>query len=46
MFSIVVWNVEKKEAVCGSPASPDRAGHCLTISYCNLSDDVFVSAGQ
>ncbi|KAK3575656.1 hypothetical protein QTP86_031627 [Hemibagrus guttatus] len=44
--SIVVWNVEKKEAICGSPASAQSTGHCLTINYCNLSDDVFVSAGH
>ncbi|KAF4080329.1 hypothetical protein AMELA_G00169070 [Ameiurus melas] len=44
--SIVVWSLEKKEAICGSPASAHSAGHCLTISYCNLSDDVFISAGD
>ncbi|TUJ41097.1 Cilia- and flagella-associated protein 52 [Bagarius yarrelli] len=44
--SIVVWNVQKKEAICGSPASAHSAGHCLTINYCNLRDDVFISAGD
>uniref|UniRef100_A0A8C8LTS4 Cilia- and flagella-associated protein 52 n=1 Tax=Oncorhynchus tshawytscha TaxID=74940 RepID=A0A8C8LTS4_ONCTS len=29
--SIVVWNLESKEAICGSPASAHSAGHCLTI---------------
>ncbi|KAF5908072.1 cilia- and flagella-associated protein 52, partial [Clarias magur] len=44
--SIVVWNVEKKEAICGSLASAHSAGHCLTVSYSNLSDNVFISAGH
>uniref|UniRef100_A0A8C8GFZ8 Cilia- and flagella-associated protein 52 n=1 Tax=Oncorhynchus tshawytscha TaxID=74940 RepID=A0A8C8GFZ8_ONCTS len=29
--SIVVWNLESKEVICGSPASAHSAGHCLTI---------------
>ncbi|XP_053355155.1 cilia- and flagella-associated protein 52 [Clarias gariepinus] len=44
--SIVVWNVEKKEAICGSLVSAQGAGHCLTVSCCNLSEDVFISAGH
>ncbi|XP_062387120.1 cilia- and flagella-associated protein 52-like [Sardina pilchardus] len=43
--SVVVWNVETKEAICGSPASAHSAGHCLTVQFCNNTDDVFVSAG-
>ncbi|XP_018617658.2 cilia- and flagella-associated protein 52 isoform X1 [Scleropages formosus] len=44
--SIVVWNVESKEAICGSPASPHIAGHSLTIQYSNANDNIFVSAGN
>ncbi|XP_048871689.1 cilia- and flagella-associated protein 52 [Brienomyrus brachyistius] len=44
--SIVVWNIEKKEAICGSPASAQSAGHCLALRFSNKSDDVFVSAGN
>ncbi|TKS67973.1 Cilia- and flagella-associated protein 52 [Collichthys lucidus] len=44
--SIVVWNIETKQAICGSPASAHSAGHCLTVQYSNKSDDVFVSAGN
>ncbi|KAM6971925.1 cilia- and flagella-associated protein 52 [Aplochiton taeniatus] len=44
--SIVVWNIESKEAICGSPASAHSAGHCLTIKYSNHNDDLFVSAGN
>uniref|UniRef100_A0A3Q3KS70 Cilia- and flagella-associated protein 52 n=1 Tax=Monopterus albus TaxID=43700 RepID=A0A3Q3KS70_MONAL len=44
--SIVVWNIETKEAICGSPASPHSAGHCLTVQYSNTNDNIFVSAGN
>lgn len=46
LCSIVLWNVEKKEAICGSPASAQSAGHCHTISYSNQNDEVFISAGK
>ncbi|XP_076585608.1 cilia- and flagella-associated protein 52 [Chaetodon auriga] len=44
--SIVVWNIETKQAICGSPASAHSAGHCLTVQYSNTNDDIFVSAGS
>uniref|UniRef100_A0A8C7HXA9 Cilia- and flagella-associated protein 52 n=1 Tax=Oncorhynchus kisutch TaxID=8019 RepID=A0A8C7HXA9_ONCKI len=44
--SIVVWSLESKEAICGSPASAHSAGHCLTIEYTNHSDNIFISAGN
>ncbi|KAM4603483.1 cilia- and flagella-associated protein 52 [Polymixia lowei] len=44
--SIVVWNIETKQAICGSPASAHSAGHCLTIQYSNTNDNVFISAGH
>uniref|UniRef100_A0AAR2J7L3 Cilia- and flagella-associated protein 52 n=1 Tax=Pygocentrus nattereri TaxID=42514 RepID=A0AAR2J7L3_PYGNA len=44
--SIVLWNVEKKEAICGSPASAHSAGHCLTVGYSSHSDNIFISAGN
>ncbi|KAM9491549.1 LOW QUALITY PROTEIN: cilia- and flagella-associated protein 52 [Salvelinus alpinus] len=43
--SIVVWDLESKEAICGSPASAHSAGHCLTIET-NHSDTIFISAGN
>nr|XP_029539934.1 cilia- and flagella-associated protein 52-like [Oncorhynchus nerka] len=46
VFSIVVWNLESKEAICGSPASAHSTGHCLTIEYTNHSDNFFISAGN
>ncbi|KAG7486120.1 cilia-and flagella-associated protein 52 [Solea senegalensis] len=44
--SIVVWNIETKQAICGSPASAHSAGHCLTVQYLNTNDNVFVTAGS
>ncbi|XP_056265803.1 cilia- and flagella-associated protein 52 [Pseudoliparis swirei] len=44
--SIVVWNIETKQAICGSLASAHSAGHCLTVQYSNTNDNVFVSAGS
>lgn len=45
-YSIVVWNIETKQAICGSPASAHSTGHCLTLQYSNTNDNVFVSAGR
>ncbi|XP_070579439.1 cilia- and flagella-associated protein 52-like [Ptychodera flava] len=44
--SVVVWNVKKKEAICGSPAAVLSAGvsHCVTCA--NTSDDMFVTGGD
>ncbi|KAG9350472.1 hypothetical protein JZ751_026835 [Albula glossodonta] len=44
--SIVVWNIETREAICGNPASAHSAGHCHTIQFSNQSDNVFISAGN
>uniref|UniRef100_A0A8C6WKE7 Cilia- and flagella-associated protein 52 n=1 Tax=Neogobius melanostomus TaxID=47308 RepID=A0A8C6WKE7_9GOBI len=44
--SIVVWNIETKQAICGSPATAHTAGHCLTVKYSNNNDHIFVSAGS
>lgn len=46
VFSIVVWNIETKQAICGSPASANSTGHCLTVQYSNRNNNIFVSAGR
>ncbi|XP_031730469.1 cilia- and flagella-associated protein 52 [Anarrhichthys ocellatus] len=43
---IVVWNIETKQSICGSLASPRSAGNCLTVQFSNTDDNVFVSAGS
>ncbi|XP_015251024.1 PREDICTED: cilia- and flagella-associated protein 52 [Cyprinodon variegatus] len=44
--SIVLWNLETKEYICGSPASACSAGFCLTVRYSNSDDNIFTSAGS
>ncbi|XP_019939502.1 cilia- and flagella-associated protein 52 [Paralichthys olivaceus] len=41
---IIVWNIETKQAICGSPAS--ASGQCFTLQYSNTNDNIFVSAGS
>ncbi|XP_014847752.1 PREDICTED: cilia- and flagella-associated protein 52-like isoform X1 [Poecilia mexicana] len=42
--SIVVWNVETKQAICKSSAS--TYGYCLTVEFFHTSDNIFASAGS
>ncbi|XP_036408816.1 cilia- and flagella-associated protein 52-like [Megalops cyprinoides] len=44
--SIVVWSVEKREAVCGSPAVAHCGLLCLRARFSNLSDNIVLSAGN
>ncbi|XP_061589430.1 cilia- and flagella-associated protein 52-like [Cololabis saira] len=44
--SLVVWDMETKEAVCGGLASARSAGQCLTVRYSNTNDNIFVSGGS
>jgi len=44
--SVVVWNVAKKEAVCGSPAQAPSSGLTHAVAYSNTSDDVFITGGK
>ncbi|XP_008276703.1 cilia- and flagella-associated protein 52 [Stegastes partitus] len=44
--SIIVWNIETKQAICRSPATTHSSGRCLTVQYSNTNDNIFVSAGS
>nr|CAB3267684.1 WD repeat-containing protein 16-like [Phallusia mammillata] len=44
--SVVVWNLQTAEAVCGSPAAVQSAGTTFTVKYASNSDDLFVTAGD
>lgn len=44
--SVVVWNLETKDAVCGSPAAVQSAGTTYSVRYANCSDDLFVTGGD
>ncbi|NXW82742.1 CFA52 protein, partial [Alopecoenas beccarii] len=43
---VVVWDVSKREAVCGSPASPRSAGNSNVVMCSSCRDDMFVTAGN
>ncbi|KAF7261569.1 hypothetical protein EG68_00822 [Paragonimus skrjabini miyazakii] len=44
--SVVVWSLEKKEAICGSPAQHQSAGITRALAYANLDERKFVTAGE
>ncbi|KGL89172.1 WD repeat-containing protein 16, partial [Charadrius vociferus] len=44
--SVVVWDVAKREGVCGSPASPRRAGNATVVVCSSCRDEMFVTAGN
>ncbi|KAK2514884.1 hypothetical protein Q9966_015566 [Columba livia] len=43
---VMVWDVSKREAVCGSPASPRSAGNANVVMCSSCRDEVFVTAGN
>ncbi|KAJ3195774.1 Cilia- and flagella-associated protein 52 [Irineochytrium annulatum] len=44
--SIIVWDLEKGAAICGSPASKDSSGVTLSLAYLNKDDNCFVTGGH
>ncbi|XP_051157858.1 cilia- and flagella-associated protein 52 isoform X2 [Leptopilina boulardi] len=44
--NVVIWNVHKNEAICGSYASTEIAGSVWTIKRTNMRDQCFMSAGE
>ncbi|XP_065065504.1 cilia- and flagella-associated protein 52-like [Rhopilema esculentum] len=44
--SVVVWDLKKKDAVCGSPAAVLSAGVTFCVAFANNSDNIFVSGGN
>ncbi|KAL2918632.1 hypothetical protein HK105_202033 [Polyrhizophydium stewartii] len=43
--SVIVWDLEKFAAICGSPASTDSSGVTLSLTYLNKDDHTFVTGG-
>ncbi|KAK2514706.1 hypothetical protein Q9233_014862 [Columba guinea] len=43
---VMVWDVSKREAVCGSPASPRSAGNANVVMCSSCRDEMFVTAGN
>jgi len=44
--SVIVWDIEKGTAICGSPAGKDSAGVTLSLAYFNNDDLKFVTGGH
>ncbi|PAA77121.1 hypothetical protein BOX15_Mlig016849g2, partial [Macrostomum lignano] len=44
--SVVVWSLDKKEAICGSPAQSKSSGNTMCLTYSNNTDYLFVTAGD
>ena len=44
--SVIVWDLEKGVAICGSQASKDSSGVTLSLAYLNKDDNVFVTGGN
>lgn len=43
---VVIWDVMRGKAICGSPAQVESAGNTLCVSFSNYRDDVFVTGGD
>ncbi|VFV44929.1 wd repeat-containing protein 16 [Lynx pardinus] len=44
--SVVVWNIVKREAICGSPAAGLNVGNATTVIFSRCRDEMFVTAGN
>ncbi len=44
--SVVVWNVQTKESICGSPAQHKSAGITYCMSASRDNDNIFFTAGK
>jgi len=44
--SVVVWNVARKEAICGSPAQVESAGVTHCVAFANNDEFLFVTGGK
>ncbi|XP_061222864.1 cilia- and flagella-associated protein 52 isoform X1 [Neopsephotus bourkii] len=44
--SVVVWHVDQKEAICGSPASAQNSGNATVVVCSSCRDEMFVTAGN
>ena len=46
IFSVVVWDLDQKEAMCCAPAAVLSAGVTFCIVFANQNDNVFVTGGE
>lgn len=46
LSSVVIWDLARKEALCGSPACMQSAGPVYALAYSRHDDNVFVTGGE
>ena len=46
MYSVVIWDVAQKEALCGSQAAMQSAGPVYTLAFSRTRDDILVTGGE
>ena len=44
--SVVIWNLQKKEAICGAPAAVPSSGTSYVVAFSNHNDELFVTGGN
>lgn len=44
--NVVIWNIEEKKAICGSPAAVLSAGITNCVAFSNNSDEIFATGGD
>ena len=44
--SVVIWDIARKEAVCGSQAAMQSAGPVYTLAFSRHRDDILVTGGE
>jgi len=46
VHSVVIWDIARKEAVCGSQAAMQSAGPVYTLAFSRHRDDILVTGGE
>lgn len=44
--SVVIWDIAKKEAICGSPAAVPSSGTSYVVAFSNNNDELFITGGN
>ena len=44
--SVVVWSLDRRDAICGSPAQPNSAGITKRVCFAATCDELFFTAGS
>ena len=46
MYSVVIWDIERKEALCGHQAAIQSAGAVSALAFSNSDDSLFATGGE